>query len=192
MTLASRDHLKLIIESILFVADDPVEIASLARVTGRREADVEDAVDAIASEGRERGLRVQRTGEAVQMVTAPEAAPFVEQFLGVDEDQRISHAALETLAIIAYKQPIGRQVIEAIRGVNCDRALASLKARGLVTEVGRAPTAGRPYLYGTTFRFLEHFGLEKPEDLPPLPDMPGELAGSNEEPGARSPGPGEE
>jgi len=192
MTSASRDHLKLIIESILFVADDPVEIASLARVTGRREADVEDAVGAIASEGRERGLRVQRTGEAVQMVTAPEAAPFVEQFLGVDEDQRISHAALETLAIIAYKQPIGRQVIEAIRGVNCDRALASLKARGLVTEVGRAPTAGRPYLYGTTFRFLEHFGLEKPEDLPPLPDMPRELAGSNEEPGARSPGPGEE
>ncbi|HLC28456.1 MAG TPA: SMC-Scp complex subunit ScpB [Dehalococcoidia bacterium] len=186
MTLAGRDHLKVIIESILFVADDPVEISSLARVTGRRESDVEDAVEAIASEGRERGLRVQRTGEAVQMVTAPEAAPFVEQFLGVDEDQRISHAALETLAIIAYKQPIGRQVIEAIRGVNCDRALASLKARGLVTEVGRAPTAGRPYLYGTTFRFLEHFGLEKPEDLPPLPDMPLEIAGSDEDEGARS------
>ena len=186
MTLAGRDHLKVIIESILFVADDPVEISSLARVTGRRESDVEDAVEAIASEGRERGLRVQRTGEAVQMVTAPEAAPFVEQFLGVDEDQRISHAALETLAIIAYKQPIGRQGIEAIRGVNCDRALASLKARGLVTEVGRAPTAGRPYLYGTTFRFLEHFGLEKPEDLPPLPDMPLEIAGSDEDEGARS------
>lgn len=192
MTLAGRDHLKLIIESILFVADDPVEISSLVRVTGRREFDVEDAVEAIASEGRERGLRVQRTGDAVQMVTAPEAAPFVEQFLGVDEDQRISHAALETLAIIAYKQPIGRQVIEAIRGVNCDRALASLKARGLVTEVARAPTAGRPYLYGTTFRFLEHFGLEKPEDLPPLPDMPRELAGSDEEQGARSQRPGEE
>ena len=109
------------------------------------------------------------------MVTAPEASPFVEQFLGVDEDQRISHAALETLAIIAYKQPISRQVIEAIRGVNCDRALASLKARGLITEVGRASTAGRPYQYGTTFRFLEHFGLEKPGDLPPLPEMAQEL-----------------
>lgn len=169
-----RDNLKLVIESILFVADDPVEIAALARVSGRGEADVVASVEAIASDYQGRGLRIQRTGGAVQMVTAPEAAPFVEQFLGVDEDQRISHAALETLAIIAYKQPVSRGRIEAIRGVNCDRALASLRARGLVTEVGRASTSGRPYLYGTTFRFLEHFGLEKPEDLPPLPDMPQE------------------
>jgi len=182
MIPSDSDHLKLIIESILFVADEPVEIASLARVTGRREAEVSDAVAAIASDGRKRGLRIQRTGDAVQMVTAPEATPFVEQFLGVDEDQRISHAALETLAIIAYKQPISRGVIEAIRGVNCDRALASIKARGLVTEVGRASTAGRPYLYGTTFRFLEHFGLEKPEDLPPLPDLPHSIADATDEP----------
>lgn len=168
MTIPDSDRLKLIIESILFVADDPVDIAALARVTGRRDEEVVAAVEAIASESQGRGLRIQQTGAAVQMVTAPEAAPFVEQFLGVDEDHHVSHAALETLAIIAYKQPISRQVIEAIRAVNCDRALASLKARGLVTEVGRALTAGRPYLYGTTFRFLEYFGLEKPEDLPPL------------------------
>jgi len=173
MTAFDSDHLKLIIESILFVADDPVEITSLARVAGRREAEIVAAVEAIASESHHRGLRIQRTGAAVQMVTAPEATPFVEQFLGVDEDHRVSHAALETLAIIAYKQPISRQVIEAIRGVNCDRALASLKARSLVTEIGRAPTAGRPYLYGTTFRFLEYFGLENPEDLPPLPQEQG-------------------
>lgn len=168
---SDRDNLNVIIESILFVADEPVEITSLARVTGRRATDVVAAVEEIASASQGRGLRVQRAGAAVQLVTAPEAAPFVEQFLGVDQDQRVSHAALETLAIIAYKQPISRQVIEAIRGVNCDRALASLKARGLVTEVGRAPTAGRPYQYGTTFRFLEYFGLERPEDLPPLPDI---------------------
>jgi segregation and condensation protein B len=171
MTSGADENLKLVIESILFVADDPVETAALARVAGRREEDVIEAVEAIAVEYKGRGVRIQRTGAAVQMVTAPETSPFVEQFLGVDEDQRISHAALETLAIIAYKQPISRQVIEAIRGVNCDRALASLKARGLVTEVGRASTAGRPYQYGTTFRFLEHFGLEKPGDLPPLPEM---------------------
>lgn len=168
---SDSDNLNVIIESILFVADEPVEITSLARVTGRRATDVVAAVEEIASASQGRGLRVQRAGAAVQLVTAPEAAPFVEQFLGVDQDQRVSHAALETLAIIAYKQPISRQVIEAIRGVNCDRALASLKARGLVTEVGRAPTAGRPYQYGTTFRFLEYFGLERPEDLPPLPDI---------------------
>ena len=191
MTSGADENLKLVIESILFVADDPVETAALARVAGRREEDVIEAVEAIAAEYKGRGLRIQRTGAAVQMVTAPEASPFVEQFLGVDEDQRISHAALETLAIIAYKQPISRQVIEAIRGVNCDRALASLKARGLVTEVGRASTAGRPYQYGTTFRFLEHFGLEKPSDLPPLPEMShgtGNLEQGEEleEPGARS------
>ena len=177
------EKLKLVIESILFVADDPVEIGSLARVAARREQDVSEALELIAEEYRARGMRIQRTGTAVQMVTAPEASPFVEQFLGVDEDQRISHAALETLAIIAYKQPISRQVIEAIRGVNCDRALASLKARGLVTEVGRASTAGRPYQYGTTFRFLEHFGLEKPGDLPQLPEIAQEAGVGSQEQG---------
>src|SRR3990170_3463380 len=111
MTSGANENLKLVIESILFVSDDPVELAALARVAGRREEDVAEAIEAIAAE-------YQRPGAAVQMVTAPEASPFVEQFLGVDEDQRISHAALETLAIIAYKQPISRQVTEAIRGVN--------------------------------------------------------------------------
>jgi segregation and condensation protein B len=181
MTPSANDRLKLIVESILFVADDPVEIAALARISGHNEVDVLDTVDAIAADLHGRGLRVQRSAGAVQMVTAPEASAYVEQFLGVDEDNRISHAALETLAIIAYKQPVGRTVIEAIRGVNCDRALASLRARGLVTEVGRASSAGRPYLYGTTFRFLEHFGLEKPEDLPPLPAILEEQAAAPEQ-----------
>jgi len=182
MTSPGNDRLKLIVESILFVADEPVEIAALARISGHNEAAVLDVVDAVAAAYQGRGLRIQRSAGAVQMVTAPEAAPFVEQFLGVDEDHRISHAALETLAIIAYKQPVSRTVIEAIRGVNCDRALASLRARGLVTEVGRASSAGRPYLYGTTFRFLEHFGLERPEDLPPLPDILDEQRAGSEAP----------
>ncbi len=165
------DRLKLIVESVLFVADDPVEVSALARIADAEPEDVQRAVDALAADCSRRGVRVQRTGSAVQMVTAPEATPHVERFLGVEEDHRLSHAALETLAIIAYKQPITRQAIEAIRGVNCDRALASLRARGLITEVGRARSAGRPYLFGTTFRFLEYFGLEKPEDLPPLEEQ---------------------
>jgi len=108
------------------------------------------------------------------MVTAPEVAPYVERFLGLDEDRSLSQAALETLAIIAYKQPITRTAIEAIRGVNCEWTIASLKARGLISEVGRAQAQGRPYLFGTTFRFLEYFGLEEPEDLPPLREAEGE------------------
>lgn len=160
--------LKLIVESVLFLADEPLELAHLARIVQSGEERVARAVDALADDCQGRGVRIQRTGSAVQLVTAPEATPFVERFLGVDEDHRLSHASLETLAIIAYKQPISRVTIEAIRGVNCDRALATLKARGLIAEVGRAHSVGRPYLYGTTFRFLEHFGLERPEDLPPL------------------------
>lgn len=94
--------------------------------------------------------------------------PFVRRYLGVDEDQRLSTGAVETLAIIAYKQPIARSEIEAIRGVNCDHVIATLKSRGLIAEVGRADSPGRPFLYATTFRFLEYFGLERPEDLPRL------------------------
>ncbi len=162
------NRLKLIVESVLFVADEPVEVSALARIAEAELADVQQAVDVLAEDCRHRGVRIQRTESAVQMVTAPEVTPYVERFLGVEEDHRLSHAALETLAIIAYKQPITRQAIESIRGVNCDRALASLRARSLITEVGRAHAPGRPYLFGTTFRFLEYFGLEKPEDLPAL------------------------
>jgi segregation and condensation protein B len=177
------DRLKLIVESVLFVADEPVEVSTLARIAGAGLEEVQQAIDDLAVECRRRGVRVQRTESAVQMVTAPEAALYVERFLGVEEDHRLSHAALETLAIIAYKQPITRQAIETIRGVNCDRVLASLRARGLITEVGRAQSAGRPYLFGTTFRFLEYFGLEKPEDLPPLEEEgSGKKEGDNREP----------
>ena len=171
MTDEAADRLKPIVESVLFVADEPVEVAALARIAGVELDDIELAIDALAADCRGRGVRVQRTEGAVQMVSAPESRSYVESFLGVGEDDRLSHAALETLAIIAYKQPVTRQGIERIRGLNCDRALATLRARGLVAEVGRAETVGRPYLFGTTFRFLEHFGLEKPEDLPPLQDQ---------------------
>jgi segregation and condensation protein B len=162
-------ELKAILESILFVADEPLEMAAIARSLGVAGQAIEEAMASLSADCRQRGVRLQQTGSAVQMVTAPETAPYVERFLGLDEDHRLSHAALETLAIIAYKQPITRPAIEAIRGVNCERAVASLKARGLIAEVGRAHAQGRPYLFGTTFRFLEHFGLEKPDDLPPLP-----------------------
>ncbi len=178
------NRLMLAVESILFVADEPVEIATLARIAGRTAGEIAEAVEAAAGAYQTRGLRIQRTGDAVQMVTAPEAAPYVQEFLGVDEHQRLSHAARETLAIIAYKQPITRSALEAIRGVDCDHTLSALRMRGLVEEVGRATTSGRPYVYGTTFRFLEHFGLEKAEDLPPLPAVEGvDPAGDEEEPG---------
>lgn len=171
MSTQPAEEIRIAIESVLFVADGPVDISTLARVAAVPVTDVVNALDAIAEDYRGRGLRIQRTDSAAQLVTAPEAVQYVESFLGVDETETISQAALESLAIIAYKQPITRPQIELIRGVNCDRSVAVLRARGLISEVGRAPTPGRPYMYGTTFRFLEHFGLERPEDLPPLPEL---------------------
>jgi segregation and condensation protein B len=117
-------------------------------------------------------LRLQRTGHRVHMVTAPEAAEIVGSFLGLEHSGKPSPAALETLAIIAYRQPITRAEIEAIRGVNSDSVLRTLINRGLIEEQGRLEQAGRPIIYATTFDFLQHFGLSSLEQLPRLPEMP--------------------
>jgi segregation and condensation protein B len=167
----SYDALKRIIESVLYVADKPVEIGFLARITGADARWVDEIVTTLASEYQTRGIRIQRNGDSIQTVTAPESAPFIQAFLGIDENQRLTHGAIVALTVIAYKQPITRPALEKVLGKNCDWHVASLKARELITEVGRANAPGRPYLYGTTFRFLEHFGLERPEDLPPLPEL---------------------
>jgi segregation and condensation protein B len=160
-----------LLESLLFVAQEPVPLRLLASALDLEVKAVQEALEGLTEEYAKRGLRVQHLGDVVQMVTAPEAAYYVERFLGMDHQQRLSTAALETLAIIAYRQPTTRAAIDAIRGVGSDRAVATLIVRGLVEEVGRADSVGRPALLGTTVRFLEHFGLESPNDLPPLPEV---------------------
>ena len=166
---AEKERLPAIIESILFVAEGPVDATLLARALRRSQDDVELALLELEARCEEGGTRLQRDGQLLQLVTAPESGPYVERFLGLESRQRISGAALETLAIVAYKQPVTRSAVEAVRGVNSDGALASLIGRGLVEEVGKAPGPGRPALLGTTLKFLEHFGLRNPSDLPPLP-----------------------
>jgi len=161
------------IEAILFVADTPIEVAALARTVNAPRADVVTALDELAEQCRERGVRLQRNGELVQLVSAPQTAAYVERFLGL-EHPPLTNASLETLAIIAYRQPITRSGIESVRGVDCDGPIRTLMARGLIEEVGRAPVIGRPVLFATTVKFLEYFGLEKPDDLPPLPAGLGE------------------
>jgi segregation and condensation protein B len=153
---------------VLFVADTPIEIAALARTVNAPKQEVSDCLDALAEKIHDRGVRLQRSGELVQLVSAPETAAYVERFLGL-EHPPLTNASLETLAIIAYRQPMTRAGIESVRGVDCDGPIRTLVARGLIEEVGRAPVIGRPVLFGTTVRFLEYFGLEKPDDLPPLP-----------------------
>ncbi len=118
------------------------------------------------------GLRLQRQGDRLQIVTTPEAAPYVERFLGLSVTTSLSPAALEALAVIAYKQPIARSEIEAIRGVNSDGVLRNLVSKGLVEEVGRLETVGHPVLFGTTFDFLQYFGLSGLNELPPLESQP--------------------
>jgi len=159
---------KAILEGVLFVADEPVTIAQLAETLQTKRSLVRKALRSLAQEYRERGLRIQHEKERVQMVTAPEMAPYVERFLGLRLSGRLSVASLETLAIIAYQQPITRPGIEAIRGVNCQGVLKNLMARGLIEEVDRLDTVGHPIVYGTTFEFLQYFGLENLTGLPRL------------------------
>ncbi|MBI4299638.1 MAG: SMC-Scp complex subunit ScpB [Chloroflexi bacterium] len=156
------------IESLLFMADKPVELKQMERVLDIAAEAVEDALAGLEERCRQGGVRLLRVAGTVQMVTAPEAAPYVERFLGLGGGNKLSQAALETLAIISYRQPVTRAGIEAIRGVNSDQAVATLLARGLIQEVGRMETVGRPVLFGTTFEFLQYFGLQGLQELPGL------------------------
>jgi segregation and condensation protein B len=157
-----------LVESLLFVADQPVAVSDLAQALDMSTDAVNEAVDQLCQLYVGRGLRIQRVNGRVQMVTAPETAPAIERFLGLELSGKLSDAALEALAIVAYRQPVTRPDIDAIRGVNSDSVLRTLLSRGLIEEVGRLDAVGRPILYGTTFEFLQHFGLENLGDLPPL------------------------
>jgi segregation and condensation protein B len=159
------------VESLLFVADEPVSVGRLAEALAVTPGQVEKALGELDASYTGRGLRLQRAGSRVQLITAPEAASYVENFLGLEARTCLSRAALEALAIIVYRQPITRPELEAIRGVSSDSVLRTLVSVGLIEEVGRAPTVGRPILYGTTFDFLQHFGLRGLEELPPLNEV---------------------
>ncbi len=161
-----------IVESLLFIADAPVSVSQLAETVEHNVRDVEEALQSLTESYSSRGVRIQRKGNQVQMVSAPEAAPYIERFLGLSLSGKLSAAALETLAIIAYKQPITRPQIEAIRGVSSDGVLRTLISKGLIEEVGRLETVGHPVLFGTTFEFLQYFGLSSLSELPPLETEP--------------------
>lgn len=166
----TRDELSpaAVLESLLFVASGPVSLYRLARALDMTEATVRSLLLSMEEEYARRGLRLQWSGNDVQLTTAPEASGAVEHFLGLEASSRLSQAALEVLAIIAYMQPTTRPEVDDIRGVNSDAALRTLLSKGLIEEVGRMDTPGRPILYGTTPDFLQHFGLASLEQLPAL------------------------
>ncbi|WP_322797292.1 SMC-Scp complex subunit ScpB [Tepidiforma sp.] len=170
----SPGELPWVLEALLFVADEPQPLSALARAAGVSETAARRALQQLAADYEARGLRLLEDGQKYQLGAAPEYAPYIEAMLGTGPGQRLSRAALETLTIIAYRQPCTRAEIEAIRGVNSDRHVAILEQRGLIEQAGTADTPGRPRLYRTTMRFLEHFGIQSPRDLPPLPEPPAE------------------
>ena len=157
------------LEAVLFAAAAPVSYARLAETMGLKVGVIHEMCQALSNDYEKRGagIRMQFMDAQVQLTTAPEASSAVETFLGLEATQKLSRAALETLTIVAYR-PISRPAIDAIRGVNSEYILRGLLTRGLVEEMGRAETAGRPILYGTTQDFLLYFGLSSLSDLPPF------------------------
>jgi segregation and condensation protein B len=174
-------NLKGRIEAILFVAGEAVSIKELTKALQAEEKTVRAELNAIRDEYDydQRGFLLKRFGDKVQLATRPLYAQDVLRLLQPVQQQSLSQAAMETLAVVAYKQPVTRAEVEQVRGVKCDYSLQSLMNKGLIKEIGRKDTIGRPILFGTTDEFLSHFGLEGLEFLPPLPENP---EGSEEEP----------
>ena len=162
----SAEDLPALLEALLFVSDGPVTESTLTRAMGTSARKIVSALAELENTLQERGVRLQRGPEGAQLVTAPHTTTAVEHFLGLESGRKLSTAALETLAVIAYRQPVTRAAIEAIRGTSSSAVLATLRARGLIARIGRARSPGRAALYGTTQHFLEHFGLQRFEDLP--------------------------
>src|ERR1700686_3598257 len=168
----STTNIAAAIESILFVSGRPLEYDELRKLLDIDTTLLDEGLQALAHqlESHERGIRLQRLGTQVQLVTAPENVRYVAALLGLPMTARLTTAAMETLAVIGYRQPMTRAQIEGVRGVNSDRALASLIQHGLVVEIGRAQTVGRPALFTTTPEFLQQFGLTSLDQLP-RPEM---------------------
>ena len=158
------------LEAILFAAAAPVSYIRLSDTMGLKAGVIHEMCRELSNdyERRGSGIRMQFMDGQVQLTTAPEVSSAVETFLGLEATQKLSRAALETLTIVAYRQPVSRPVIDSIRGVNSEYILRGLLSRGLIEEVARAETTGRPILYGTTQDFLLYFGLSSLEDLPPF------------------------
>jgi segregation and condensation protein B len=175
-----------LIEAILFVADEPITVNELAEVLELSTAAVRDELTGLTADLNEagRGVVLREVAGGWRLYSHPEARPYLERFAATERATRLSGAALETLAVVAYKQPVSRGQVSEIRGVDSERALQTLERRGLVAEVGRAPGPGQALLYGTTELFLEKLGVNSVGDLPPLGDHvpPAEIVEALERP----------
>ncbi len=168
------------LEALLFVAERPLSRREIAALTGVDRETVDARLGDLEVSLASRGIRLLASGDRVELATAPEAGALVARYVGADA-ARLSPASLETLAIVAYRQPVTRGVVERIRGVDSDYTIRSLLHRRLIVELGRSESPGRPFLYGTDFEFLERFGMTSLEELPPLDaEIAGRLAETTE------------
>lgn len=173
MGLMDEKEIKAIIEALLFIWGDPMSLTDISNILEMEEQQVQKILDEMMDdfEYNRRGIRIIRVRDKYQLSTRPEHYQWISKLTEKKENKGLSNAALETLAIIAYKQPITKSEVEAIRGVRCDKAIDTLLSRSLIREVGRLDKTGRPIVYGTTDEFLRYFGLEELKDLPKLDEL---------------------
>ncbi len=166
------DRVKSALEALLLVAAEPLTSRRAAAILGLTEAQAGTCLRLLQADYRQRegGLDIIEVASGYRLVTRPEFDPYIARLEPGRSLPPLSAAAVETLAIVAYRQPVTRIGLEAVRGVHCEGVVATLLERGLIEEVGRKEGPGRPILYGTTKRFLEHFGLRDLSELPPLPE----------------------
>ena len=166
--IVSNEDLPSCIEALLFVSGDALEISDLAKALAKSKGEIETAITTLTDNlsYQRSGLCVLRFGDKVQLSTSSAFKSYIDRFFLMPSRQTLSQSAIEVLAIVAYKQPVTKQEIEQIRGVRCDYAVNSLTNKGLIREVGRKETLGRPILYGTTDDFLKRFDMQSLDDLP--------------------------
>ncbi len=169
----NKEEQKSLIEALLFISGEPLTITDLKKLTDLTEADITPAADSLGKEYRERnsGIQIVEVAQGYQMVSNPAYSEWVKKLNSSNESSKLSMPALETLSIIAYKQPAIKAEIEEIRGVNSDGTIKTLLDRGLIKIIGRKEVPGKPFLYGTTKEFLQYFGIKDLSELPTLKDF---------------------
>jgi segregation and condensation protein B len=170
----AEPSLRVSLLAILFVASEPLPLDTLAHATAESVDVVSKTLELLKAELSSTGICLAVTDKNYRLVSAPQASAIVRSFLQAESSSDLSRAALETLAIVAYRGPITKANIESIRGVASDTMLRNLQARGLITVAGKSPEPGHPEIYVVSHSFLQHFGLTSPSDMPPLPEMPNE------------------
>jgi segregation and condensation protein B len=164
---------KAILEALLFASGEPLTLAAIVKATGMAEAEAKYGLTDLVQEYRDRnsGIRIAEIADGYEMVTDPELGSWIKRLKNINTTSKLSQPSLETLSIIAYKQPLTKLEVDQLRGVNSDAAVKTLLEKRLIKIVGKKEAPGRPFLYGTTREFLQYFGLKSLSELPPLNDF---------------------